>query len=73
MSAPDGRVTSLSLALEQNGRTVPLFSLDGPQAATLTQIDRDHMRVSRPLGKQSVPELQQGPARIVVTASRRRS
>jgi murein DD-endopeptidase MepM/ murein hydrolase activator NlpD len=70
VEAPRGRLTSLAIALEQNGRTTPLFSLDAQQSATLTQIDDDHVRVSRPLGKQSVPELQQGPARIAVSASR---
>ena len=60
VSAPSGRFASLTIALEQNGRTVPLFSLAGSQSATLTQVDRDHMHVSRPLGKESVPELQEG-------------
>jgi murein DD-endopeptidase MepM/ murein hydrolase activator NlpD len=70
IEAPRGRLTSLAIAVEQNGRVIPLFSLDAPQAATLTQIDDNHVRVSRPIGKQSVPELQQGSARITVSASR---
>jgi murein DD-endopeptidase MepM/ murein hydrolase activator NlpD len=36
----------------------------------VTQVDRTHLKVSRPLGKQSVPELVSGPARIVVSATR---
>jgi len=70
IEAPRGRLTSLTIALEQNGRATPLFSLGEQQSATLTQVDADHVRVSRPVGKQSVPELQQGPARITVSASR---
>jgi murein DD-endopeptidase MepM/ murein hydrolase activator NlpD len=70
IAAPRGRLTSLAIALEQNGRTIPLFSLDAQQSATLTQVDDNHVRVSRPVGKQSVPELQQGSARITVAASR---
>jgi len=70
IEAPGGRLTSLAIALEQNGRSIPLFSLGAQQSATLTQIDADHVRVSRPVGKQSVPELQQGPARITVSAAR---
>src|SRR6266576_2823715 len=70
IEAPRGRLTSFAIALEQNGRSIPLFSLDAQQSATLTQIDADHVRVSRPVGKQSVPELQQGPARITVSAAR---
>ena len=69
--APRNRLTVLTVSLEQNGRTTPLFSLDSSQASTITEIDPTHVRVSRPLGKQSVPELQAGNARIVVTATRK--
>jgi len=68
--APDARFTTLKITLEQNGKIVPLFTLDGPQTATVTRTDPTHLKVSRPLGKQSVPELVSGPARIVVTATR---
>src|SRR5947199_1858651 len=72
--APNARFTTLKIALEQNGKTVPLFALD-PAAnlagsTTITQIDRNRVRISHPFGKQRVPELQQGAARIVVTATR---
>jgi murein DD-endopeptidase MepM/ murein hydrolase activator NlpD len=67
--APSARFTALNVVLEQNGRTVPLFSLD-KQTATLSQLDPNRLQVSRPLGKQSVPELQSGSARIIVTAVR---
>jgi murein DD-endopeptidase MepM/ murein hydrolase activator NlpD len=79
VEAPDGRVTSLVVALEQNGQTLPLFdlsgtlqdgSLTGAESGTVTQTGPNTIRVSRALGKQSVPELQQGPARVVVSASR---
>jgi len=84
--APNARLTGLTISVEQNGRSIPLFSLDPPQAkaggggavpggvgamgATVTQVDRDRLRIARPLGKRSVPELQAGPARLVVTATR---
>ncbi len=67
--APNARLSALTITLEQNGRAITLFTL-GAQTATVTQIDRNHLRVSRPIGKQSVPELQSGPARVVVTATR---
>ena len=79
VEAPGGRFTSLTVALEQNGRTIPLFNLEGDlqsgaiagaERGAITQTGPDTVRVSRPLGKQSVPELQQGAARIAVTASR---
>jgi murein DD-endopeptidase MepM/ murein hydrolase activator NlpD len=71
--APNSRFTTLTIALEQNGRSVPLFALgrETPATgATVTQVDRNRLRVSRAIGKQSVPELQAGTARIVVTATR---
>jgi murein DD-endopeptidase MepM/ murein hydrolase activator NlpD len=67
--APNALFTVLNIALEQNGRTVPLFSLD-KQTATVSHPDPNRIQISRPLGKQSVPELQSGTARIVVTAAR---
>src|SRR5437870_1123548 len=79
IQAPRGRLTSLTIALEQNGRTVPLFTLAGSlqkgaitgnQRGTITQTGPDTVRISGPFGKQSVPELQQGSARIAVAASR---
>src|SRR5207249_8175268 len=64
----------------QNGKSVPLFTLDtaagaanatASKDASVTAVDRNQIRISRPLGKQSVPELRSGVARVVVTATRR--
>ena len=68
--APNAQITALTITLEQGGRSIPLFSLDGPQTASVTRVDRNRLVITRPLGKQSVPELQSGPARVVVTATR---
>jgi murein DD-endopeptidase MepM/ murein hydrolase activator NlpD len=68
--APKAQFTALTITLEQNGRSTPLFTLNGPQTATVTQPDANHLRISRPFGKQSVPELQAGAGRIVVSATR---
>src|ERR1700733_12600753 len=69
--APIARLTALTVTLEQNGRTTPLFSLDSEQTATVTTVDPNRLHVSRPFGKQRVPELQAGAARLVVSAPRR--
>jgi murein DD-endopeptidase MepM/ murein hydrolase activator NlpD len=69
VETPPGVLTALTVTLEQNGRTTPLFVLGG-QSATVTRTDSTHLRISRPFGKQSVPELQAGSARIVVSATR---
>lgn len=68
--APNARFNSLSISVEQNGKTFPLFALGAAPTATVTPLDRDRIRISRPFGKQSVPELQSGQARIIVTATR---
>jgi murein DD-endopeptidase MepM/ murein hydrolase activator NlpD len=71
VGAPRARFETLAIALEQNGQTVPLFSLDSPQSASINQVDADHVEITRPIGKQSVPSLVSGQARVVVTASRK--
>jgi hypothetical protein len=79
VEAPNGRLTSLVITLEQEGRTLPLFELQGgsqsgtaaaADSGTITQAGPDTVRITRPLGKQSVPELQEGTATITVAASR---
>lgn len=71
VAAPDARLDGLTIALEQAGKTTPLFSLDAPQTGAIAQVDAGHIKVTRPFGKQSVPELQSGAAKVVVTASRK--
>jgi murein DD-endopeptidase MepM/ murein hydrolase activator NlpD len=68
--APNARFTSLAVSLEQNGKTIPLFSLDKPDMAIVTPVSRNQIRIARAIGKMNVPELQSGPAKIVVSATR---
>jgi murein DD-endopeptidase MepM/ murein hydrolase activator NlpD len=66
--APAAELTALTLTLEQNGKQYPLYSL-GDQSAEVTEDDTG-TRITREIGKQSVPALVTGPARILVTAAR---
>jgi murein DD-endopeptidase MepM/ murein hydrolase activator NlpD len=68
--APNAKFTALTIALEQNGKTIPLYSLASPGSAVVTQADRNQLRIARPIGKQAIPDLQSGTARIVVSATR---
>src|SRR3977135_3587899 len=71
--APKARFTALTVTLEQNGRTIPLFSLDSPdlaRVATTSSGTPDRLTITRPGGKPSIPELRSGTARIVVSATR---
>ena len=71
VEAPKSNLSRLDITLEQNGKSTPLFSLAAPGAATLTQETPDRIRVSRPVGKRALPDLQAGAARIVVIADRK--
>jgi murein DD-endopeptidase MepM/ murein hydrolase activator NlpD len=68
--APRGFFTRLDASLQQNGKTFPLFDLASRESATVTHVDTDHVQVTRPIGKVSLPDLQQGPATITVSATR---
>jgi murein DD-endopeptidase MepM/ murein hydrolase activator NlpD len=77
---PNGRFTAFTVALEQNGARIPLVDLKAssrgeippgaPADVTVQAPDRNHLHVTRPIGKTSVPQLASGAARIVVTATR---
>jgi murein DD-endopeptidase MepM/ murein hydrolase activator NlpD len=70
IDARGARLDTLTATLQQNGRSVRLFSLDAPQAAKVDRSDAG-VAIERPFGKESVPELQEGPAQIVVAATRK--
>jgi murein DD-endopeptidase MepM/ murein hydrolase activator NlpD len=67
--APGAVFSTLNITLEQNDRSYPLFSLDNQGSATVTA-EENRLRISRPLGKESLDELRSGPARLVVSATR---
>src|SRR5258708_6609676 len=69
--APKPAFSARTITREQNGRTIPIFALgDSSQAQVLTPVDRNHVRINQPIGKANIPQLQQGPARLIVTAAR---
>jgi murein DD-endopeptidase MepM/ murein hydrolase activator NlpD len=70
LTAPQGRFSRVEIGIEQNGKTHPVFTLEQPTRANVTQDTADRFFVMRPIGKQAIPELQPGQARIVVSASR---
>jgi murein DD-endopeptidase MepM/ murein hydrolase activator NlpD len=58
--------TVVDIALEQNGRSTPLPINE----QSISHPDPNTIRLTREIGKKILPELQQGPAKIVVTAKR---
>jgi len=70
VDAPSGNLSGLDVALAQGDRETPLFSLAAPGAASLQQETPERVRLTRAIGKGELPELTEGPARIVVRAAR---
>jgi murein DD-endopeptidase MepM/ murein hydrolase activator NlpD len=70
VGAPGGKLSAVTVVFEQNGKRTPLFALDNAAGAVAKQETPDTLHVTREIGKQSIPDLTSGPARIIVTASR---
>jgi murein DD-endopeptidase MepM/ murein hydrolase activator NlpD len=69
VDAPGGKFSAIDATVEQGGKTFPVFTLAQPQG-DIRQESAERLYVMRPMGKRALPELQPGPARLVVRASR---
>jgi murein DD-endopeptidase MepM/ murein hydrolase activator NlpD len=69
IDAPGAELTALNVQLEQHGRTFPVVDLASAGKDAVTR-NGDRIRVVRTIGKKTLPDLESGPARIKVTASR---
>src|SRR4051812_48259310 len=70
VTAPGAKLTGLQIAFEQNGKQTPLVSLAQPGTAEIKQDGPDRVRITRAIGRDVIPDLKSGPAKIVVTAER---
>jgi hypothetical protein len=70
VSTPGGTFERIEAHLEQQGASFPVVDANNPGEATVRQESAETVRISRPLGRRSLPKLAAGPARLVVTASR---
>jgi murein DD-endopeptidase MepM/ murein hydrolase activator NlpD len=68
IETPDARIKELSVSLDQNGQVTPLVTGDSTNAV---RTGPNTLKFSRPFGKQAVPQLKAGQARIVVKATRK--
>jgi murein DD-endopeptidase MepM/ murein hydrolase activator NlpD len=64
------RLRGLDVSVEQQGRVFSLFSLGAPGDAKFIQETADRIRVTRECPPSALTGLRDGPARLVVTASR---
>jgi hypothetical protein len=70
VTEPPQTLKHLQVVLEQDGKQMPVFSMDDPSGGgELKQDADDRVVVTREIGRQTFPDLKSGPAKIVVTAS----
>jgi hypothetical protein len=71
VETPDGAFSNIEAVLEQDGSATTVFSTDpsAQPAGEMKQDSANRIFVIRPIGKQALPNLKSGPARVTVTAS----
>jgi murein DD-endopeptidase MepM/ murein hydrolase activator NlpD len=67
--SPKGRLSAIDAELIQNGRQIPFVSTTADDSSRFRS-DSNVVRMRMPIGKQTSPELQEGPVKLVVRASR---
>src|SRR5689334_3185590 len=68
VEAPGGVLDALTVQIDQKGQSFSIFG-PGTSSAPLKK-DGDRILLAQSIGKSSVPQLQPGPATIVVNATR---
>lgn len=69
IEAPGGELTALDIGLEQKGQTYPVLTLASAPAGAIVR-EGDRIRITGPIGKSTVPQLQSGAATLTVGAAR---
>ena len=68
VETPGGRFSRIEITVEQDGQQFPSATFGQP--TTTDPSNAEQFYVMHPIGKQAIPGLQEGPARIVVEATR---
>ena len=71
VSVPGGQLAAVKVAFEQNGKQTTVYEAAGQPSGEGVKIEGDSVHITRTVGKQTVPDLQSGAGKIVVTASRK--
>jgi murein DD-endopeptidase MepM/ murein hydrolase activator NlpD len=69
VTAPGAKLSQLQIVLEQNGKQMPVYAMNAPDKAQVSQ-EGDRVKITSEIGKQTLPDLQSGTAKIIVTAAR---
>ncbi len=72
VETPGGQFSLIEAAFEQEGQSHAVFSSDPtqPPSGELKQDSADRVVITRTIGKQTIPNLKAGPARLVIRARR---
>jgi murein DD-endopeptidase MepM/ murein hydrolase activator NlpD len=71
VDTPQGEFTDVEATLEQEGQSTTVFSTDpSQQPAGEMKQESERMFVIRQIGRQAIPTLKNGPARVTITAAR---
>ena len=70
VTTPGGTVSALQVVFEQNGKQTPIYTQGAGSPGPAPQVSGDKIVVSRELGKQTVPDIKSGAARIIVNTAR---
>jgi len=72
VEAPGGKFNKIEATLDQEGQQTNVFSMDPSQqpAGEVKQASADRLWIIRPIGKQAIPSLKAGKAKLTITAVR---
>ena len=71
ISAPEAQwVGDFQVSFEQDGKQTPLVSFAQPATAEIKPDGPGRVRITRTFGRDTIPDLKSGPAKIIVTAER---
>ena len=72
VGAPGANLKTIKIVFDQNGKQTTLYSMENgqPSGEGIKMDGPDKLVISRTIGKETVPGLQSGAARITVTAAR---
>jgi len=70
IDAPGGRLDRFAITVEQNGATIPVAAWDSASAEPIAPENGESLHITRPIGRQALPQLRSGSARVVVSATR---
>src|SRR5688572_30361286 len=72
VESPDGQLARVDAVIEQDGQAMNVFTMD-PDSQPPSEVKQEtanRIWIIRPIGKQALPNLKAGPAKLSITAAR---